>query len=331
MSRAISYATIALAVAPGIAAWVFRTSIDFEWLVFLGTLALLGAILALGRPLPRGLRYGVAGFAALALLGTTGLRMRAMAAIRPFSIWFGTAARMDLVGVNLPVASEGGMTAHAKGKQLIVSVDGSGVILWKAATKSLGEMEDVFGRDPGAEVLLQCDRDLPFVHVGWLAAASVAQGHREVWLAVRKFGWLPDDKALGADMRREHWPDLRLAFPVTPREGPRVRLEAIGWQKVLWPRYRTWEETRPERLRIATGARYHFGGRATDDLAQLATWLRATAPASIEADPQVPLKCVVAVQNEIRKAGHPAAALVLPPPPGEEVRNARVLPYPDGG
>jgi hypothetical protein len=49
MRKAISYATIALAVAPGIAAWILRTSLDFEWLVLLGTLALVGAILTLGR------------------------------------------------------------------------------------------------------------------------------------------------------------------------------------------------------------------------------------------------------------------------------------------
>jgi hypothetical protein len=80
--------------------------------------------------------------------------------------------------------------------------------------------------------------------------------------------------------------------------------------------------------RVATSARFLWEGRETDDLKELSRWIVKTPPARIEAEPEVPVKYVVAAQNVIRKAGHPPAALVLPPLPPASIRKASALPYP---
>ena len=61
---------------------------------------------------------------------------------------------------------------------------------------------------------------------------------------------------------------------------------------------------------------------AAEDLSELAEWMREIRPVLIDPDPAVPLRFVVAVQNEIRKAGLPPASLVLPALPGDDVLKA---------
>ncbi|HEX5135982.1 MAG TPA: hypothetical protein VFY93_03340 [Planctomycetota bacterium] len=333
MSKAISYATIALAVAPGIAAWVIRTSLDFEWLVFLGTLALLGAILALGRPLPRGIRLGAAAFAALALLGTTGLRMRAMAAIRPFSAYTGFNQK-DLTELTLPVASEGESfydAPHSDRSRVILTIDIAGAIVWKQRTVCLAEVGEFLERYRDCDVLLRLDQDVPFLFLGWLGVLAAEQGHAKVLILVERFARSQGEaRDLDADYSREYWPALALPAPITGADGPALRILATGYRDMMWPPMRSsWDDGVPRHTaHVATRARYVWDGRETDDLRELAGWIRSSPPARIEADPEVPVKYVVAAENEIRKAGHPPAALVLPPPPHRNLREARFLPYP---
>ncbi len=328
----MSRAAIVLALAPSIAVWALRRTMDFEWVVVLGTIALLGGVLVLARRLPPSVKLGVAAFAGLTLLGTTGLEMRARAGIRPFSLWAGLNQK-DLSELTHPVASEGEVILAKPGRgvgRTILAIESTGQVVWKGRRTSLAEVDPVLGRFPDAEILLRCDQDLPFAHFGWIGALCAAHGHEEVRLVVRRFGRLPGDEALGAEMSGEYWPELQLALPITAREGARVRLEATGWREGIWPPFHAWLDDGVPRStqRIPTGARYHFEGRATDDLKELAGWIRAVPPRSIEAGARVPLKYVVAVENEVRKAGHPPAALVLPAPPPKNLWQATVLPYP---
>lgn len=152
MSAVARAAVLLLALAPGVAAWALRTSIDFEWLVFLGTLGLLGGILALGQPLPRRVGPGVTVCAGLTLLATTGFEMRAMAGgFRPFSLYAGLTQK-DLLEWMLPVASEGESLydpPHYGRVHVILTIDATGSVAWKGGQKCLDEIDEVLHRHAG--------------------------------------------------------------------------------------------------------------------------------------------------------------------------------------
>jgi biopolymer transport protein ExbD len=330
----VSRAAIVLALAPGVAAWALRTAIDFESLVVLGTVGLLGGIVALGQPLPRGLRIGVAGFAGLTLLGTTGLEMRAMAAIRPFSA-YRELSQKDLVELVRPVASEGESffdPPHYGRSRVTLTIDAWGGLVWRQRSLCMDEIEEVLDRYPDRSVLLDMDQDLPYQFLAWLGGVAARHGHREVLLVVERFARSSEEaRDLDAEYSREYWPALAFPIPVAVADGPVLRIAAAGWRDGLWPPLRPWgvtDELPRTTQRVATRARYLWDGRETEDLRELALWIRSTPPGRIEPDPKVPVKYVVAVENEIRKAGHPPAAVVLPASLPKAVRKAKFLPYP---
>jgi biopolymer transport protein ExbD len=337
MGAMVRAAAVGLAFLPGVAAWALLGTADLGRLVGLGVLALLGAVWTLAQPMPRGLRAGAAAFACATLLGTTGFRMMDLAgSFRPFST-SGALEVEDLVEQQLPVASEGEYPLDkpdADRLRVIVHIDRFGALIWKQKAVSLDDVGAILDnsahRDP--KVLIRCDKELPYQHFAWLASVVAAHGHGEVLVGVEKFAKTPvDAAALGAELSLEHWPKLELVLPIVPAGEPSLRLVGTEWRSQMWPPLssRGLPDSLPRGVEpIPTGILYRLGDRETADLAELAGWMRLRPPKSIEPDPTVPVKFVVAVENEIRKAGHPPAALVLPSPPDADVRKAEYLPYP---
>jgi hypothetical protein len=326
-------AAVALALLPAAAVWAAPGA---ELLIGLGLLGFGGGLLLLAQ------RPGEAGRVAaaiglVALPAAAGLRMEALSrSFEPFSLWL---APQDLARLTLPIAS--GFDFDAKewlsGPPLvIVNLDRHGQALWKSRVVSFAEIDRIL-RDLRARaalhgeglpgLLVRMDRDSPALHLGWLVAAARAADYADVSVAADKFasGWYrPEEaEALGGVYHGGYWPEVRLPLPLE-REGTRVvRILVTGWERGTWGYGKDVQV-----VDLPTGFVYELDGRQTSELHRLGSWMREAPPAWIEAERAVPVKFIVAVQNELRKAGHPPAALVPSEPAPENVRDRQILPYP---
>lgn len=252
--------------------------------------------------------------------------------VTPFSTWW-PPGNKDLYDAVLPAASEGELVLNPLDRDVtrtLICIDRHGTLMWRGKTVSVAELDEIFAELPESKVSIRADKDVPFGLVGWTLVVARACGRKEVLVRVQKHAngfYMQDEaEALLAERKFEYWPELELAFPLSTDEGTYVRLVGTRVREGLWgPR-----NGLQTLVRMPTAIRYELDGRATSDLRELSRWMRDRPPRWIDADPTVPLKYVVAVQNEIKKAGYLPGALVVPDPPTEEIRNSSQLPYPAG-
>lgn len=332
-------AALALALASTAAAWGLLAEADFGLLVAVGVMALAAGLWVLSQPLPRWIRVAAAVAALTALPATAGLRMKRLAdSVKPFSS--GYPGQRDLTDPILSLAFEGELPGRGH-ERLVVSLDPGGLLTWKGKNITLADLDEILRVErtsEGPHLVLRADKDAPVQHLAWLMLAGRAHGWTEVRVAARKYadGFYMQSEAqdLAAERGWEYWPEVDLVSPIRSDEGG-TRLRIVGTERKpsMWPPP-MWSSPGPRgagsSVLMPTRLRYELGGRTTDDLRELAGWMRDAPPQWIDADPAIQVKFVVAVQNQIKKAGHPPAALVLPDPPPEAIRNAPSLPYPAG-
>lgn len=330
-------AAVALALLSAAATWALVAADDFGLLIAVGTVALVAGLWVLAQPLPKWIRLAATAAALTALPATAGLRMKWLAdSVKPFSS--GYPGQRDLPDPVLSLAFEGELPGRGH-ERLVVSLDASGLLTWKGKNITLADLDEILRVErtsEGPHLVLRADKDAPVQHLAWLMLAGRAHGWTEVRVAARKYAdgfYMPSEaQALAAERGREYWPEVDLVFPIRSDEGG-TRLRIVGTERKpsMWPPP-MWPSRGPRgggsSVLMPTRLRYELRGRTTDDLRELARWMHDAPPQRIDADPCIQVKFVVAVQNQIRKAGHPPAALVLPDPPPEAVRNAPSLPYP---
>ena len=163
---------------------------------------------------------------------------------------------------------------------------------------------------------------------GWLVDAARAAGLAEARVAASKFagyGYTQEEaEALRSERGRGYWPDVELVVPLGDADGGvSLRIAPLGERERAWgPEGRL--------VTVPTHVRYELAGRTTTDLAEVARWLPETPVARIEPAATVPLRFVVAVLSELKKAGRPVPTLVTPSPASARIRERKSLPYPRG-
>jgi len=320
-------AALALAVVPAVAAWAFART-DFGLVLACGAAAAAGGLWVCAARLPRAVRIAAAGFAFAALPGASALALHGLAGeMTPHSVY--DEPCRDLAQLTLPLASMATCDLHTP-PRTILSLDQFGQVHWRGKVLTLGEVETVLPELPKQPLLLRLDKDTPYAHLAWLLDIARRTGHERVLLAARRHLSAryseEEGRALLGERDPSFWPECEFALPLAaPGPGSRVRVEGHRRQPRRWgPWHREVEVMAPTEFRFA------LGERTTRDLAELASWMRADPPAALEADPTVPVKYVVAVLNQLAKAGLPAPALLRVQPPTAEERAAPYLPFPAG-
>ncbi|MHC4934072.1 MAG: hypothetical protein ACYTGV_18010, partial [Planctomycetota bacterium] len=171
-------------------------------------------------------------------------------------------------------------------------------------------------------VVLQVDRDAPWVHVQWLLAICAEQRAPKIAFAVRS----SDD--------REFWLDATLPTDRgvgPPREEIRVSVRAVV-------RLRSEEDWRRKRADMPTVVRYRFGDQEVEELATVARWLEqartaaegaeATLRGEIRAARKLPYHHVAKLLAEFRASGYAQVDFFGTQIPNAAIRAARELPHP---
>jgi hypothetical protein len=326
---------LALFALPAVAAWAALACGWTDGVVLAGTAAVVtGAWLILEERRAAGLASlltlpAVLGVLAIGVLG---------GGARPISIppprWYGPYSPYVFY---LPAASEGRIARADRAGNSDVSWVGISQYghVNRGRLGSLRDAERKLERDfelHDARFGLDVDKETPWRHVGWMLDIARRHGRNRVVLGVVRFPVVrrledPEDQ-LGIE-RYEYAPPARLTLRLRDSARAPVRLRVVATREGWWGPPR--EYGRPlsrERVTVPARIRFEYRDRATEDLMELARWMRADPPDGIDSAPTIQWKYVVAVLNQMAKLGIDAVHLGPIEPPTDEERNAVPLPYP---
>ena len=319
MARA---AALTLALGSAVATWIWPDT-------GIGFVGVGAALWAMFLPLRKRTRVGVLVIACVSYLGSSAVRLHALAdEIAPWNT-IGWGTQGDTWDLTLPLASMAEFDVHQTFGRWI-NLDRRGQILFRGLARSLAELAEVFADAHARPVLLRVDRNAPFQHFAWVLEVARAAGHDRVFVAAKKYVdiyYTVEEAKLVGGQYGGGWPESWFALALdAPDTGTPLRIIPRKAEARLFGPY-----GHEQQIEMPTTVSYELGGRRTESLDELAKWMRATPPGRIEPGPTVPIKFVVAVINLLMEAKLPVPALVRPEAPSDAARRAGFLPYPRRG